>query len=72
MWDATISRMSKSMYDMNAEELAAFIQQQEREVEKLTYERPGSKLLNFEAGILKDAKKLLEEKHRKALEEARI
>jgi len=44
--------------------LEQFIHQQEHVVEKLNYERPGSHTTKVEAGILKDAKQLLDEKRK--------
>ena len=53
------------MYDMDEEELEALIAKQEYVVAKLNCERPGSPELDFEAGILKDAKELLGERRKK-------
>jgi hypothetical protein len=55
----------KSMYQMDENEFGEFIRRQEQTVAKLNYERPGSPTANVEAGILKDAKELLDEKHKK-------
>jgi hypothetical protein len=55
----------KSMYQMDEKELQALIAKQEHLVAKLNYERPGSPEYRFEAGILKDAKQLLDEKRKK-------
>lgn len=54
----------KSMYQVDEKELEVLIAKLEHTVAKLKHERPGSSELNHEAGILKDAKQLLEEKRR--------
>jgi len=56
--------MGKRIYDMDENELAAFVKEQEGKVEKLNYEKPESVELNLESGVLKDAKELLAEKRR--------
>jgi len=56
--------MGKRIYDMEENELEAFVEEQERKVEKLNYEKPESVELNLESGVLKDAKQLLAEKRR--------
>jgi hypothetical protein len=55
----------KSMYEMDIKELDALIAKLEHTVAKLNYERPGSAEHRHEAGILKDAKQLVEEKRTK-------
>jgi hypothetical protein len=52
------------MYEMDENELEAFIAKQQQTVAKLNYEKPGSGEYNHEAGILKDAKQLLKEKQK--------
>jgi len=52
------------MYQMSEKELEALVAKLEHTVAKLKHERPGSSELNHEAGILKDAKQLLEEKRK--------
>jgi hypothetical protein len=54
----------KSMYQMDEKELETLVAKLEHVVAKLKYERPGSAELNHEAGVLKDAKQLLEEKRK--------
>jgi len=56
--------MGKRMYDMDENELEAFITEQESKVEKLNYEKPGSVELSLESGVLQDARQLLVEKRR--------
>ncbi len=50
------------MYQMDEKELEALVAKLEHTAAKLRHERPGSAELNHEAGVLKDAKQLLEEK----------
>lgn len=57
--------MSKSMYDMDEKELEALIEKLEPTVAKLNREKPGSGEYRFEAGTLKDAKQLLDQKRKK-------
>ena len=47
------------MYDMDASELEGFIRGQEEKVAALRHNRPGSQMLDFESGLLKDARQLL-------------
>lgn len=54
--------MSKSMYDMDETELRQLIEKLSHNVERLAHERPTSAEYRHEAGVLSDAKKLLEEK----------
>ncbi len=54
--------MSKTMYDMDEQELGALIEKLSETVERLAHERPGSGEHNNEAGVLKDARQLLAEK----------
>jgi hypothetical protein len=56
--------MSKSMYDMDEQELGALIEKLSETVERLTHEKPGSGEYNHEAGVLKDARQLLAEKRK--------
>jgi hypothetical protein len=53
------------MYDMDEQELGALIEKLSANVERLRYERPGSGEYKHEAGVLKDARQLLDEKRRK-------
>jgi len=55
----------KSMYEMDEQELGALIEELSATVERLRYEKPGSGECNHEAGVLKDARQLLDEKRRK-------
>lgn len=57
--------MPKTMYDMDEQELGALIEKLSANVERLRHERPGSGEYNHEAGVLKDARQLLDEKRRK-------
>lgn len=59
----------KTIYEMNEAELKEYIQKQERVVEKIKFEKRGA--LEFESGLLKDAKQLLTEKLEKKQEEDR-
>ena len=52
------------MYQMDEKELETLVAKLEHTVAKLKAERRGSSELNHEAGILKDAKQLLEEKRK--------
>ena len=54
----------KSMYHMDEKELEALVAKLEHTVAKLKHERLGSSELSHEAGILKDAEQLLEEKRK--------
>jgi len=49
---------------MDEEELEGLVAKLEHTVAKLKHERPGSAELNHEAGVLKDARQLLEEKRK--------
>jgi hypothetical protein len=57
--------MPKRIYEMNEKELEDFIERQEKTVERLNYEKPGSGEHRLEFSVLKDAKQLLVEKQRK-------
>jgi hypothetical protein len=57
--------MSKTMYQMNERELEEFIGRQEHLVDTLQHDRPGSPEYHFEAGVLQDARQLLDQKRRK-------
>ena len=57
--------MSRAMYDMDEQELGALIEKLSHTVERLAHERPGSGEYSHEAGVLKDARQLLDEKRRK-------
>ena len=57
--------MPKRIYEINEKELEDFIERQERTVERLNNEKPGSGEHRLEFSVLEDAKQLLVEKQRK-------
>jgi hypothetical protein len=57
--------MSKYMHEMDEQELGALIEKLSETVERLKYEKPWSAECNHEAGVLKDARQLLDEKRKK-------
>jgi len=57
--------MSKSMYDMDEQELGALIEKLSETVERLAHKKPGSGEYNHGAGVLKDVRLLLAEKRKK-------
>jgi hypothetical protein len=57
--------MAKTMYQMNEKELEDLIANQQHLVETLQHDRPGSAEYHFEAGVLQDARQLLDQKRKK-------